>query len=239
MRKINITTTQNVTIEYELASVSERAASTAIDIVIIYLGSLILYGIFSIFTDSSSLNYLFISTPIAFFYHLLLETFNHGQTLGKSIIKIRVVKINGERPGFFDFLMRTVFRFIDITVTLGTLALITISSTQKGQRLGDFLADTSVVKLINVNRFSLNRILSMEKLKNYTPVYPDVVKFKEEEMLLIKETLDRTMKYENDSHLEARDNLVSKIEEQLGIVAPPDKDLFLKTLIKDFVSITR
>lgn len=239
MKKINITTTQNVTIEYELATVSERAVSTGIDLVIVYLGSLIIYAFSSIFIDAASLNYLFISTPAAFFYHLLCETLNHGQTPGKKFMKIRVVKVNGERPGFFDFLMRTVFRFIDITLTLGTLALITISSTEKGQRLGDFLADTTVVKLINANRFSLSRILSMENLKNYTPVYPGVIKFKEEEMLLIKETLDRVAKYPADNHYDARDKLVYKIEKQLGVVAPHDKNLFLKTLIKDFVSLTR
>jgi uncharacterized RDD family membrane protein YckC len=239
MKKINITTTQNVTIEYELASVTERAVSTGTDLVIIYLGSLIIYGFSSIFIAADSLNYLFISTPAAFFYHLLCETLNHGQTPGKKFMKIRVVKINGERPGFFDFLMRTVFRFIDITLTLGTLALITVSSTEKGQRLGDFLADTTVVKLINANRFSLNRILSMENLKNYTPVYPGVIKFKEEEMLLIKETLDRVAQYPNDNHYDARDKLVYKIEKQLGVAAPVDKNLFLRTLIKDFVSLTR
>ncbi|HEX3006374.1 MAG TPA: RDD family protein [Bacteroidales bacterium] len=237
MRKINITTTQNVTIEYELATVADRTIATWIDLAIIYLGSLIVFGIVSAFTGS--FNYLFISTPAAFFYHLLCEAMNHGQTLGKRIVKIRVVKITGERPGFFDFLMRTVFRFIDITLTLGSLAFITISSTEKGQRLGDFLADTTVVKLINVNRFSIGRILSMEKLKNYTPVYPGVVKFKEEEMLLIKETLDRFNKYPNDNHFDAREKLVHKIEEQLGIVAPHDRILFLKTLIKDYVSLTR
>lgn len=239
MKKINITTTQNVTIEYELATVSERAVSTGIDLVIVYLGSLIIYAFSSIFIDAASLNYLFISTPAAFFYHLLSETLNHGQTLGKRFMKIRVVKINGERPGFFDFLMRTVFRFIDITLTAGTLAIITISSTEKGQRLGDFLADTTVVKLINANRFSLSRILSMENLKNYSPVYPGVVKFKEEEMLLIKETLDRVYQYPTDNHIDARNKLVYKIEKQLGVVAPHDKNQFLKTLIKDFVSLTR
>jgi uncharacterized RDD family membrane protein YckC len=237
MRKINITTTQNVTIEYELATVYERSVSTAIDTAIIYIGSLILYAILTIFT--SSLNYLFISTPAAFLYHLLFETLNHGQTPGKKVNKIRVVKINGERPGFFDFMMRTVFRFMDITATLGTLALVTISSTEKGQRLGDFLANTTVVKLSNVSQFSLQRILSMEKLKDYTPRYPGVIKFTEEEMLLIKETLDRYATYPNDGHGDARNKLVHKIEEQLGIVAPLDKNFFLSTLIKDYVSLTR
>jgi uncharacterized RDD family membrane protein YckC len=237
MRKIDITTTQNVTIEYELATVIERTAATIIDNVIVSAGSLILFGILSLF--GVPLNYIHLLIPGSFFYHLLMETLNHGQSFGKKILNIRVVKINGERPSFFDFVMRTTFRAVDIGSTFGALALITVSSSEKGQRIGDFLADTTVVKLANINRFSLNQLLSMDALKTYTPSYPDVVKFKEEEMLLIKETLERYKKYPNDSHLDAIAMLVKKIEGQLSIVAPPDKTLFLNTLIRDYVSLTR
>lgn len=239
MRKIDITTTQNVTIEYELATVNERALAAILDIVFIYLGSLILYGILAIFVSGQMFNYMYISLPGSFLYHLLMESLSHGQSLGKKIFKIRVVKINGERPGFFDFMMRTAFRLIDVGLTSGTLALITISSSEKGQRLGDFLADTTVIRLANLNRFSLNQLLSMDVLKSYTPIYPEVIKFKEEEMLLIKETLERRKKYPNDSHLDAVNKLVKKIEWQLGVVAPRDKIQFLNTLIRDYVSLTR
>ena len=240
MRKIDITTTQNVTIEYELATVMERTLAALLDIIFIYVGSLILYLIILAFMNGSKMfNYLFICLPGSFLYHLLMETLNHGQSLGKKIFKIRVVKINGERPGFFDFLMRTAFRFIDIGMTSGTLAMITISSSEKGQRLGDFLADTTVIRMINTNRFTLGQLLSMDALKTYTPSYPNVIKFKEEEMLLIKETLERCSKYPNDSHLDALNKLVKKIEEQLEIIAPHDKMLFLHTLIRDYVSLTR
>jgi uncharacterized RDD family membrane protein YckC len=199
MRKIDITTTQNVTIEYELATVQERAISTFLDTVIISLGSLILFGVISaILPYGNDFQYYFVLVPGSFFYHLLFESLNHGQTPGKKIMKLRVVKITGERPEFFDFMMRTVFRFIDLTASLGSMAIILVSSSSKGQRLGDFFADTTVVRLININTFSLNRILSMEKLKQHTPQYPDVVKFTEEEMMLIKETIDRYKKYPND-----------------------------------------
>jgi uncharacterized RDD family membrane protein YckC len=236
MRKINITTTQNVTIEYELATVMERALAALLDVVFILVGSLILYWIISSFVQ---FNIYFVIIPGSFFYHLLMESLNHGQSLGKKIFKIRVVKINGERPGFFDFMMRTAFRVIDISMTLGTLAMITVSSSEKGQRLGDFLADTTIIRLINVNSFSLGQLLSMDALKSYSPSYPEVIKFKEEEMLLIKETLERYKKYPNDSHIEALQQLVRKIEGQLNVVAPADKIQFLNTLIRDYVSLTR
>lgn len=240
MRKIDITTTQNVTIEYELATVIDRAISTIIDSAIILIGSLILFLFLLLLTsDPGVIKYLYIMAPASFFYHLLFETLNHGQTPGKKIMKIRVVKINGERPIFFDFLMRTVFRIVDITATFATLAFVTISSSEKGQRLGDFFAETTVVRLLNFNNFGLDGVLSMDKLKSYEPAYPGVVQFKEEEMLLIKETLERYLLIKNKSHNDAFLLLIKKIEEQLNITAPKDKVQFLRTLIKDYVSLTR
>lgn len=237
MRKIDITTTQNVTIEYELASVMERAMASIIDLVIILLGSLLIQLVFVLMGDP--VTFFFVLLPTSFLYHLLMETLNHGQSLGKKILKIRVVKINGERPGFFDFLMRTVFRVVDITFTTSALALITASSSEKGQRLGDFFADTTVVKLLNLQRFSLDRILSMERLKSQEPVYPGVTKFKEEEMLLIKETLDRYKRYPNDNHAAALQKLIKKIEDHLDVKALGNKEQFLQTIIRDYVSLTR
>lgn len=240
MRKINLTTTQNVTIEYELATVLDRSFSTLIDVAIVYLSSLLLYLFLNSFIhDSSGKIYMYIVVPFSFLYHLLMEYYNNGQTLGKKILKIRVVKINGERPGIFDFIMRTTFRIVDISSTLGTLALFMASSTQKGQRLGDYFADTTVVKMINFDKFSLDIILSMDKLKAYTPQYPGIVYFKEEEMLLIKETMDRYIQFKNESHKKALALLIQKIEGQLGVVAPPNKLQFLNILIKDYVSLTR
>lgn len=239
MRKIDIATTQNVTIEYELASIQDRIYASVIDFIIIYTGSVMLSGILILIFKVSGVNYIFIVIPASFLYHLLMETLNHGQSIGKRANNIRVIKTNGERPLFFDFMTRTVFRVLDIILTFGSLAFILITSTSKGQRIGDFFADTTVVKLINFNKFSLKHILSMEKLKDYKPTYPGVTIYKEEEMLLIKETLDRFDKFPNDSHIDAREKLVRKIEEQLNIVAPLDRSKFLKILIKDYVSLTR
>ena len=53
MKTIDIRTTQNVTIEYELASLRERLLAFFIDLVIVYMAVLIIFFIFlSGFTDA-------------------------------------------------------------------------------------------------------------------------------------------------------------------------------------------
>ncbi len=239
MKKIDITTTQNVTIEYQLAGVFERMGAFLLDLLIMIFSYIILYfmltGIFMVSQRVAS----FITYFPFLFYSLFFEVINNGQSPGKMVLKIKVIKITGEKAGFFDYFMRWTFRMIDVTLTLGTLAALTISSSRKSQRIGDILADTTVIKLIDQNRFSLDRILKIDTLSTYTPMYPNVITFNEDEMLLIKETIDRFTNYPNQGHVNAINELIKKIEEQLQIKAPVNKIDFLNTLIKDYVALTR
>lgn len=59
-------------------------------------------------------------------------------------------------------------------------------------------------------------------------------------MLLVKEVLDRYLKYRNTAHREALEMTAAKVAEQLGLEKIPD-DLveFLKRVIKDYVAVSR
>jgi len=79
-------------------------------------------------------------------YGIVLETWK-GQTVGKMILGIIVVKENGEPCDFFAALLRNVLRIIDHLPTLYILGFIVMAITEKRQRLGDRLAGTVVVKI--------------------------------------------------------------------------------------------
>ncbi len=217
----------------------ERSVSWLLDQVIILVAILILSFLLGIFNfQSDTLYYVFI-TPIPLFYSLVMEVFNNGQSLGKMMTNIRVMKLTGEVPGIFDFLTRWAFRILEINICLGTVAVLTIISSVHGQRIGDMLSDMVVIKLQKSGRFSLNRVLDLDKLSDYKPVYPEVAQFNENDMVLIKETLERYISQPTKGHSQAMDLLLQKINEELQIEIPSDKVNFLKTLIKDFVVITR
>ena len=80
------------------------------------------------------------------FYGIIMETWK-GQTVGKMVMGIIVVKENGEPCDFFAAFLRKVFRIIDSLPTLYLIGFIVIALTEKKQRLGDRLAGTVVVKL--------------------------------------------------------------------------------------------
>jgi uncharacterized RDD family membrane protein YckC len=83
---------------------------------------------------------------LAFAYFTLLEG-NRGQTLGKMLLGIKVVREdNGEVPGLGAAAIRTVLRLIDVLPFAYLVGYISILITSKNQRLGDMAANTLVVR---------------------------------------------------------------------------------------------
>ena len=73
-----------------------------------------------------------------------------GQTIGKKIVKIKVVNEDGSKCEFGAALIRTILRIVDHFPFLYILGIILIAATDKKQRLGDMLAKTLVVKVSSI-----------------------------------------------------------------------------------------
>ena len=80
-----------------------------------------------------------------FLYYTLLEGM-WGQTLGKYLVKIKVVKEDGTPISYGDAAIRTILRIIDGLFSYLVGALLIWTSDRK-QRLGDRLAHTVVIQL--------------------------------------------------------------------------------------------
>jgi uncharacterized RDD family membrane protein YckC len=241
MKSVEITTAQNVSIVYTVAPVSERGLAYLLDLLFCGIASLLLHFILSVlFPAYQSIISIIAYIPFFFLYHLFMEVFTDGQSFGKRIMKIKVLKLTGEKPGFFDSLVRWVFRLPDILFSSGLFAVLMASSTSAGQRLGDFLADTVVIKVLDANRPDLKQLLEMNaRNKSYDPSYPQAKQLTESDVLLIKETIDRFYAIRNASTQEAVVLLARKIEDMLNIKGPKNRIEFLQSIIKDYVFLTR
>ena len=242
MKTIDITTAQNVTIEHQLAAVGDRIFAFIIDFLIIVLGIVFLRLIFvSIFAEPfHKFAEYFISVPIFLFYTPASEMLSHGRTIGKIAVGLKVVKLNGQEVGFTDYLIRWTFRMVDIYFSLGSVATLLVSSTEKAQRWGDMLANTIVVRAKPKYSVQLKSILSMQSIENYSPRYPEVKNMTEKDMLLVKETLERMKRHPNSAHQAAAENLAKVICAHLHITNEyTQTDTFLRTLINDYIVLTR
>lgn len=81
---------------------------------------------------------------VYFAYYPFFEAIWSGQTPGKRIKNLRVVKVTGHPIGAIEAMLRGVVRLIDVHVFAIGFAL--AFATKRSQRLGDLLAQTIVIR---------------------------------------------------------------------------------------------
>lgn len=240
MSELSINTTQNVKINFKAASAGERIGSHFIDLGIKIAYIIVIWGFVfywlqldrlldSLDSWSRMTILLLLYFPVII-YSITLESIFEGQTIGKKIVKIKVVKIDGYQAGFGDYLMRWFFRLIDLSIFFGIIALVTVIMSKKGQRLGDMAAGTSVITL--KNKINISHTILEEIGEAYIPTYPLVIKLTDNDMRIIKETF---LKADVKDDYETIHKLVAKIESVTGIKnqSGNSKD-FLRTILKDY-----
>ena len=147
MEQFQIETAQNITINQNTSHLGERMLAYIIDTFIIVVYTILMF----VFLASLDIDmgdqwafYLILSLP-AFLYYLLFETLMDGKTIGKGAMNLRVVKLDGSKPNFGNYFVRWALRIIDVGITSGGAAVLTILVRGKGQRIGDIAAGTTVI----------------------------------------------------------------------------------------------
>ena len=265
MKTIEFESAQNVKIEYEFASAGQRIASAFVAIAI-YV-ALMYYIIGRVARDNFMLLELILIKIPFIFYHPISEYLTLGQTLGKYALGIRVTTYDGERPGLREIFTRWMFKghfiwigfsfmgiytwgaistvgafvfFASLHVCIGGIGLLYASVTEKKQRMGDIMAGTLMIKNKSTVRYTLKDVLSIKNQENYTPEFPEAIRFTDEDMLLIKNTIQRVRSNPNPATKKFAIELADESARLLGLDETPKKRLqFLKTLLQDYVVLTR
>lgn len=250
MKTISFTTSQFVTIDYELASPVYRAVAAFLDVIFLliymaiasYVISMNLFDVnMNVMQDRWSLLSIFLLRLPWLLYSPVIEYLTNGRSLGKLIMGIRVVKSNGETAGLREYFTRWIFRIVDIWVGgFGFLALLVSGTTEKRQRIGDIMADTVVIKVKDTQIYQLRDVLAIKSSDNHVPTYPNVIRFSDEDMLLIKNTILRVQRYPNQSNKDFAIQLADETARLIGLPETPQKRMeFLKTVLQDYVVLTR
>lgn len=241
MSELSINTTQNVIIKFTAASVGERMGAYALDLVIKISYLVTVFYIFywlkidRIFGGDrwTMISFMMILSLPYVFYSLVLETLFEGQTLGKKICKIKVVKIDGYQASFGDYLIRWLLRLVDFISSSGLVGLVAMIISEKTQRLGDMASGTAVITL--KNKITINSTILEEISDAYVPVYPLVIKLSDNDIRIIKETYQATL-VKKTVDFEIMGKLKDKIEKVTGITqqAGTTNEEFVKTILKDY-----
>jgi len=234
MHTIKVRTTQNVFIEYPIGSVGDRILAFLLDRLILVAYTIFILALFiNAKMEVAWIWILMLGLPWLF-YHLLFEVFMNGQSPGKRVMKIKVVRLDGTPLTIGNYLMRWVFSFIDYYVLGGVIAILIIVIGGMGQRLGDLVAGTSVVKLIEQKEIASSEIFVSPE-ETYVPTFGQVIQLTENDIALIQRALEVNRDQGNaQPMLVVTERIKSLLRIQTDL--PPVK--FLYTIIKDFNHIT-
>ena len=234
MQNIGVETGQNVVIKQEVANVGERIAAQLLDFLIIFSYFMVLTLISeNLFNWSNREVFMVLALIPVFFYSVLSESFMQGQSLGKKALKIKVVKVDGSQAGIGSYIIRWLFRLVDVNIFYGLIAIITIAVNGKGQRLGDIVAKTSVISLRRTKK--IDDTIYVEIPDDHDLSYTEVDILNDVDIKTIKDVIKQ---YKKDVTAPIGISMLKKtvvaVKKKTGITTNEIPLLFLENILKDY-----
>ena len=146
-------------------------------------------------------------------------------------LKIKVVKIDGYQATLADFIIRWIFRIVDLNIMSGVVALIAIITSPKNQRLGDMTAGTAVITL--KNNVNINHTILEDLKQDYMPSYPSVIRLSDNDARIIKDTFKTAKKSKDFKTLIKLRTKIVEVLELKEIKHSTDHE-FIDVILKDY-----
>ncbi len=208
--------------------------------------------------DDNWLNLYWISVVIklgpVLIYHALMEITLNGQSVGKKVMQIRVVNENGGKASISQFLIRwllrdiwfiiilfiglqkedhgekaeSVFLFLMVAAYFITDIILVVSS-KKGQRIGDLLARTILIR--THAKSNIEDTVFIEVADSYIPSFPQIMQLSDKDINAIKSILETARKKGDYAMAEAA---CAKIKAHLKIESGMPPFDFLDVLLRDY-----
>jgi|HubBroStandDraft_1064217.scaffolds.fasta_scaffold44342_2 uncharacterized RDD family membrane protein YckC len=248
MLQVKLDTGFNIEIDFMIAPFIKRFFAWLIDIVIIIAWIVIISRVLPTSQDyiwalPAWVDIVIMLPPLL--YWPLSEIFLNGQTVGKIAMQIKVIAIDGGNPSVSQFLIRWLFRMIDIPWWI-PIAIMSgefpwwsaiflfggigcLIGTPYSQRIGDIVAGTILIE--TRNRTSWEDTVFTELEADYEPRYPQVMQLSDKDINTLKGIISAVRK-RSDYDLSIR--IASRIRSKLHIEDDQDSLEFLQTLLKDY-----
>lgn len=154
---LQVATPERVAVDLPIAGLGSRAMAYVVDVGLLGATAMVAYFAASFFLSDPVDSVLGLSNVVrlvllagGFFvmwiYWTLLEVLWHGQTPGKRLLRIRVVKGDGSPVTVFASAVRNLLRVVDFLPACYPVGLISMLVDKKHRRLGDLLAGTVLVR---------------------------------------------------------------------------------------------
>jgi len=234
MSNLAINTAQNVNLDYKLIGLGERLLAFLIDGIILLTYISIMENVVALSDifetdDWGKRGLLGLLTLPALLYSVLCHIIFDGKTVGKMIMKIKVVRLDGSPTQWYNLFVRWMMRLIDIWMFFASIGTLSILFSEKKQRVGDSAAGTVVISTKQKHKISSTILEDLDE--DYKPVFNNVTQLKDKDVRIIKETFTIAKKTNDFKTLII---LRKKVSELLNIESDMYDMQFVDTVIKDY-----
>lgn len=238
-QRLEILTPERVALGYELAGIGSRGAAALIDTFLQLLAGLVLgivtlvvAGLIGSATDDIVFAIFLAVMVVGWFvvllgYFMLFEAVWSGQTPGKRMLGIRVIRENGYPVRVGDAVVRNLMRIIDALPTAYLVGIVSILLSRRSKRLGDFVAGTVVVReraALNTNSLSFTPDSAMPS-----------VRLRDQDEQLVRGYLARRGLMSEPARLDLARRIADGVARRNGLQADldaaPSADVFLERLV--------
>ncbi len=228
-RSVDVRTPESIAFTYELAGLGSRFLALAVDqlIQLTIIGAL-LVGVTLVFGSApgrrvveafsgkvaESIAFALMVTllfAILIGYFILFETIWNGQTPGKRLLGIRVVRDGGYPIDFGASLIRNLIRIGEQLLGYYILAAISALASHENKRLGDFAAGTIVVRDARLAAPSQRAPAADE------PSYAPTAYLSGDERAIVKRFLDRRDRLTAQRRAELAAQLAARVRARVPI----------------------
>lgn len=233
---LGVDTPENVTFGYHVAGIGSRFLAALVDTpiiivlqVLVTLAVLLLTGI--VFDDMSDMSQLWIwvvaalgLVAFAFLwgYYILFEMLWNGQSPGKRLVGIRVMRTDGTPITLSEAIIRNLVRLIDFLPAYYGVGVVTMFLDEQSRRLGDLAAGTIVIR--DRSPVALENVVLKPRLPDQgqalSPATLDlpIEQLTGRDIQIVEEYLLRRADFSNRSDLASR--LVRALFERMDLVPP-------------------
>lgn len=154
---LDVATPERVALTLPVAGIGYRCLAWLVDASLLFFFWLVAYFVFTLLVSdvlgvlqglSGLAQTLLVVGLFAtqWLYWTLGEVFFHGQTVGKRVLGIRVVRMDGSPVGLYESAVRNLCRAVDFLPMLYAGGCLSMLLTAQHRRLGDLLAGTLLVR---------------------------------------------------------------------------------------------
>ena len=246
MLTVKLDTGFNIEVDFPISPFHRRMFAYIIDVMVMLFYWKIMQLIFGSRLVDSDYVWLSVLAGIPMLlYFPAMEIFTNGQTIGKKILGIRVIRLEGGQASVSQYLLRWMFRTIDFPIwiffsifldaipwyssILVFTGIASIIISNKSQRIGDIVAGTIVI--FTRSKSSWEDTVFTEVEADYKPRYPQVMQMSDKDINSLKMIIENVKKH-NNHKLAFR--ISERIKWKLNMQADQDARDFLETLLKDY-----